>query len=145
MFADAHIGWLAKAIQKKMDIEALISEMAIRGYPKANEKLDDEEGKGVFEVLEDIVPSNHKYFSKAGTQVNNARKILEEYKILGDALPSGIVVKGFTSNLNLLSAMIVGPKGTLCEDAVFIFDILFPTTYPSKPPKVHYHCIILID
>ena len=34
--------------------------------------------------------------------------------------------------------MIVGPADTPYAEALFVFDIMLPPTYPAKPPKVLY-------
>ncbi|XP_047306821.1 putative ubiquitin-conjugating enzyme E2 38 [Impatiens glandulifera] len=66
------------------------------------------------------------------------KRIQEEWKILND-LPEAIYVKASEIRMELMQAVIVGPAGTPYHDGLFIFDIVFPSSYPDKPPMVHYH------
>ncbi|CAG0897850.1 unnamed protein product [Cyprideis torosa] len=138
MFPDCHVGWLIKSVSgqgsRKVQLCDLISDMLENGYPKTNEDLEGL-SKGLFESIEGEAPKYHKFRSLSVSLVPNMKKVMKEYKMLQNDLPGGIIVKSFTTNMDLLSAMIVGPKGTLYEDAVFFFDIVLPSGYPSVPPK----------
>ncbi|KAK7359488.1 hypothetical protein VNO77_01448 [Canavalia gladiata] len=90
----------------------------------------------------DSFPDHH--YDKEGTSEpekhkNWAKKIQEEWKILEENLPETIFVRVSESRMELLRAVIVGPQGTPYHDGLFFFDCLFPSAYPSGPPKVHYH------
>ncbi|XP_020866217.1 putative ubiquitin-conjugating enzyme E2 39 [Arabidopsis lyrata subsp. lyrata] len=50
-----------------------------------------------------------------------------------------IFVRACESRMDLLRAVIIGAEGTPYHDGLFFFEIQFPDTYPSVPPKVHYH------
>ncbi|MCO5589321.1 hypothetical protein L7F22_043287 [Adiantum nelumboides] len=40
--------------------------------------------------------------------------------------------------MDVLRALIIGPKDTPYKNGAFLFDILLGATYPDKPPKVHF-------
>lgn len=48
----------------------------------------------------------------------------------------GMTVRCFEDRMDLLRALIVGPKGTPYEGVPFFFDIQLPAAYPQVPPKV---------
>ncbi|PWA73500.1 ubiquitin-conjugating enzyme/RWD-like protein [Artemisia annua] len=50
-----------------------------------------------------------------------------------------IYVRVYESRLDLLKAVIVGPKGTPYHNGLFFFDICLPSNYPISPPVVRYH------
>ena len=53
----------------------------------------------------------------------------------------GITVFVYESRLDLLQAIIVGPKDTPYENALFLFDIALPSDYPNSPPNLTYICM----
>lgn len=67
------------------------------------------------------------------------KKIMEEWKILKSHLPESIYVRVYEGRIDLLRAAIIGASGTPYHDALFFFDISFPSKYPAKPPNVYYH------
>ncbi|XP_074284886.1 putative ubiquitin-conjugating enzyme E2 38 isoform X2 [Silene latifolia] len=68
-----------------------------------------------------------------------AKKVQDEWKILEQNLPETIYVRVYESRMDLLRAVIIGPAGTPYHDGLFVFDVFFPPSYPSEPPRVHYH------
>uniref|UniRef100_F1KQX0 Ubiquitin-conjugating enzyme E2 O n=1 Tax=Ascaris suum TaxID=6253 RepID=F1KQX0_ASCSU len=84
-------------------------------------------------------PVSHAFHSKAtcGTR-SFMRAVRSELQLLSKHLPDGIYAKAFENRLDLLSSVIVGPKGTPFEDVPFFFDVHLPSTYPAEPPLVHY-------
>ncbi|KAI4357615.1 hypothetical protein L6164_001554 [Bauhinia variegata] len=112
---------------------------------KAEEKEDTVMQKfGEFKQFDmvDAFPGHHydnEGLSQQQRQKNWAKKIQEEWKILEENLPETIFVRVCESRMELLRAVIVGPKGTPYHDGLFFFDCLFPDNYPASPPKVHYH------
>ncbi|GMP67215.1 hypothetical protein CsSME_00027279 [Camellia sinensis var. sinensis] len=50
-----------------------------------------------------------------------------------------IYVRVYEARMDLLRAIIVGPAGTPYHDGLFVFDVLFPPTYPDIPPMVYYY------
>ncbi|KAH9296310.1 hypothetical protein KI387_039898, partial [Taxus chinensis] len=95
----------------------------------------------------------NKYFDESGanplsidnTGVHNKKRMLhiaKEIASLTTSLPleweSSIHVRVDTVRMDLLKALIVGPKGTPYQNGVFIFDIYLPPDYPQVPPQVHF-------
>ncbi|XP_050207040.1 putative ubiquitin-conjugating enzyme E2 38 isoform X2 [Mercurialis annua] len=96
-----------------------------------------------FDTVEDV--SDH-HFSKmdlsnkqSPNPKNWAKIIQEEWKILEKDLPDTISVRVYESRMDLLRAVIVGPAGTPYHDGLFVFDCLFPSTYPNTSPTVYYY------
>ncbi|KAM5569505.1 putative ubiquitin-conjugating enzyme E2 39 [Rosa sericea] len=75
-------------------------------------------------------------FTNSGSTVY--KKIMREWKILENGLPDTIYVRVYERRVDLMRAVIVGAAGTPYHDALFFFDIKFPTNYPNRPPQVHY-------
>ncbi|PWA73499.1 ubiquitin-conjugating enzyme/RWD-like protein [Artemisia annua] len=66
-------------------------------------------------------------------------RICAERTLLKQCLPqTEIFVRVYKDRLDLLRALIIGPDGTPYHNGLFIFDVCFPSTYPSRPPLVHY-------
>ncbi|XP_074375375.1 putative ubiquitin-conjugating enzyme E2 38 [Apium graveolens] len=93
-----------------------------------------------FDIVDDF--SDHRYLKTLhGTQPTPAwkKKIQDEWKILQNNLPDTIYVRVCEGRMDLLRAVIIGPTGTPYHDGLFVFDIHFPSNYPSVPPLVTYH------
>ncbi|XP_019092582.1 PREDICTED: probable ubiquitin-conjugating enzyme E2 25 isoform X1 [Camelina sativa] len=94
-----------------------------------------------FDVVEDF--SDHHYVTMGTTSKQHskewARRIQDEWRILGSDLPEMIFVRAYESRMDLLRAVIIGAQGTPYHDGLYFFDIFFPDTYPNTPPIVHYH------
>ncbi|VVB00378.1 unnamed protein product [Arabis nemorensis] len=94
-----------------------------------------------FDTVEDC--TDHHYVSKGKASKQNSKNwvkaVQNDWKILEKDLPETIFVRAYESRMDLLRAVIIGPEGTPYHDGLFFFDIQFPDTYPSKPPKVYYH------
>jgi len=43
-------------------------------------------------------------------------------------------VRVYESRMDLLRAVIIGPAGTPYHDGLFVFDAVFPSSYPNDPP-----------
>lgn len=50
----------------------------------------------------------------------------------------GIYIEFNEENILEAKAMIIGPKDSIYENGILLFDIIFPHDYPYSPPKVHY-------
>ncbi|OZJ06037.1 hypothetical protein BZG36_01127 [Bifiguratus adelaidae] len=87
------------------------------------------------------VPSDHHFASKPSlTHSKTFHKRLQlEYKLLQSSLPDGIIVRAFEDRMDLLRAIIIGPKGTPYENAMFVFDFSLPRDYPDTPPHTSFH------
>lgn len=52
--------------------------------------------------------------------------------------PTNCFAQPIDNNMFKWKAQIYGPESTPYEGGIFNLVILFPTTYPFKPPKVHF-------
>ncbi|GAB4843006.1 hypothetical protein Ancab_012982 [Ancistrocladus abbreviatus] len=97
-----------------------------------------------FDIVSDDSDHHYSKSSKASnrfTSMTSAvhKKIMQEWKILDkNLLDSSIYVRAYEHRLDLLRAAIIGTAGTPYHDALFFFDIAFPSDYPNHPPLVHY-------
>ena len=88
------------------------------------------------------LPSTHLFYTKKDISVGSksVMRILSEISSLKQNLPlywdTSIWVRVAKSNLNLLTALIVGPKDTPYENGLFEFHIHLPSDYPNTPPEV---------
>ncbi|THG07795.1 hypothetical protein TEA_009268 [Camellia sinensis var. sinensis] len=88
-----------------------------------------------FDTVDDFSDHHFNGVAFSGQQPPSwAKRIQEEWKILEKDLPDTIYVRVYETRIDLLRAIIVGPAGTPYHDGLFVFDVLFPTTYPDVPP-----------
>ncbi|KAK9052338.1 hypothetical protein SSX86_028967 [Deinandra increscens subsp. villosa] len=66
-------------------------------------------------------------------------RILAERRVLRENMPEMIYVRAYESRMDLLRAVIIGPKGTPYHDGLFFFDVHFPPMYPYCAPTLRYH------
>ncbi|ORX79510.1 hypothetical protein BCR32DRAFT_294424 [Anaeromyces robustus] len=96
-------------------------------------------------ILLDDPPENHHFIDNENGILSKHfyKTIMKEHKLLSTELPEegDIIVAAFSSRLELLRAIIFGPKDTIYEGAVFMFDICIPGDYPHSPPSVHYYSL----
>ncbi|CAI9759925.1 unnamed protein product [Fraxinus pennsylvanica] len=94
-----------------------------------------------FDVVDDCSDHHYNKTGFEGRQPPKAwsKKIQDEWKILEKDLPETIYVRVYESRMDLLRAVIIGPPGTPYHDGLFVFDVLFPPTYPDIPPMVYYY------
>ncbi|KAJ8568952.1 hypothetical protein K7X08_032689 [Anisodus acutangulus] len=94
-----------------------------------------------FDVVEDFSDHHYSNLGFQGQQPPKAwsKKVQDEWKILENDLPDTIYVKVYEARMDLLRAVIIGPQGTPYHDGLFVFDVLFPQTYPDVPPMVYYY------
>lgn len=68
------------------------------------------------------------------------KRIASEYTTMMDSLPihmnATIMLTADKNNIRACRAAITGPDGTPYDSAMYIFDIVFPATYPVDPPLV---------
>ncbi|KAL1195272.1 putative ubiquitin-conjugating enzyme E2 26 [Cardamine amara subsp. amara] len=110
----------------------------------SNVRKTKEEFLREFKRFDTVVDfSDHHYASKGKTSKQHSKnwvkKVQADWKILENDLPETIFVRACESRMDLMRAVIIGAEGTPYHDGLFFFDIQFPDTYPSVPPKVHYH------
>jgi ubiquitin-conjugating enzyme len=86
--------------------------------------------------------SSHHFDKQANGPITPAKgrmkQLIMEIASLRTSLPPGIYVRHGSSRLDVLKALIVGPKDTPYENGLFEFDIWCPSNYPQEPPKVHF-------
>ncbi|KAK1405335.1 Ubiquitin-conjugating enzyme like [Heracleum sosnowskyi] len=94
-----------------------------------------------FDTVNDFVDHHYSAFGFGGQQPPKAwtKKIHDEWKMLENGLPETIFVRVYETRMDLLRAIIIGPAGTPYHDGLFVFDVLFPPTYPDIPPMVYYY------
>lgn len=70
----------------------------------------------------------------------NARRLMKDIKsLMKEPLQSeNIYYKHDESNMLKGYAMIIGPKDSLYENGIYLFDFDFPVNYPYSPPKLSY-------
>ncbi|KAF7120128.1 hypothetical protein RHSIM_Rhsim13G0003600 [Rhododendron simsii] len=96
-----------------------------------------------FDIISDP-PFNHQLDKKKpinkhsplGISSLPTEKLQEECVILEANLPNLILVRAYENRTDLMRAVIIGPPKTPYYHALFFFDILFPSNYPTCPPKL---------
>lgn len=92
-----------------------------------------------FSVL-DIEPTDHTYVNEILNRRPSAMKRMsQEYRTLGNALPPGILVRTYESRMDLLRVVIFGPLGTPYEYSSLLFDFYLTPDFPEAPPMAHFH------
>ena len=83
--------------------------------------------------MQERCPENHSYYNSTAVPLSKVftKGVRNDINLMRKNLPKEIVVKGFEDRMDLYTAMIVGPKGTPYEDALFFFDIQLPDQYPN--------------
>lgn len=68
-------------------------------------------------------------------------KLQKEFQVLPTSLPlnlnSSVFVRYDSERIDLVKAIIIGPKDTPYALGCFLFDIYFPPSYPNDPPLVN--------
>eukprot|EP01125_Pyxidicula_operculata_P001041 TRINITY_DN1092_c0_g1_i5.p1 TRINITY_DN1092_c0_g1~~TRINITY_DN1092_c0_g1_i5.p1 ORF type:complete len:1002 (+),score=201.44 TRINITY_DN1092_c0_g1_i5:636-3641(+) len=84
----------------------------------------------------DIILKNTTVMSK-----NKMTRLNSECQMFSDSLPlsraSSVFVRIDSERMDVMRAIITGPKGTPYSYGVYVFDIFFPSTYPQDPPLVN--------
>ncbi|XP_052178526.1 putative ubiquitin-conjugating enzyme E2 38 [Diospyros lotus] len=94
-----------------------------------------------FDTVDDFSDHHFNRLGFSGQQPPKTwtKRIQEEWKILEKDLPDTIYVRVYETRVDLLRSVIIGPAGTPYHDGLFVFDVLFPPTYPDIPPMVYYY------
>ncbi|XP_001999983.3 (E3-independent) E2 ubiquitin-conjugating enzyme isoform X2 [Drosophila mojavensis] len=93
-----------------------------------------------FEVVPNA-PLSHYFIGNIIHPNNKAhyqRAVQREYAMLQASLPPGVVVRAYEDRMDLISVMMVGPKRTPYQNALFFFDFQMGADYPKTPPTCHY-------
>ncbi|PWA57290.1 ubiquitin-conjugating enzyme/RWD-like protein [Artemisia annua] len=96
-----------------------------------------------FNKFDTVVDHTDHFFSAESSSMKKqpeewVDKIREEWRILAEYLPETIFVRIYEDRMDLLRAVIVGPRETPYHNGLFFFDVCFPSDYPDSPPLVHY-------
>ena len=92
-----------------------------------------------FMILDTPPPSDHHFFKDSvQMSANLMRRIRKEHRILQSSLPDGVWVRSW-ERLDLLRALIVGPRDTPYELAPFVMDFQFGQDFPNSPPRAYFH------
>ncbi|KAF9962960.1 hypothetical protein BGZ70_007756 [Mortierella alpina] len=67
------------------------------------------------------------------------KRVVKEHSILSSSLPEGIRVRAFEDRMDLLRVLIQGPDHTPYRNALFLFDFMLPSQFPSQPPAAFFH------
>lgn len=91
-----------------------------------------------FQILDEL--QKHYYLNTSEPPgLKLVRTIMKEHKILSAGLPPNVFLCTFSSRLDLMKLLIIGPSNTIYYSSYFIFDICLPPDYPQSPPTVYYH------
>lgn len=93
----------------------------------------------------DIINSKYHYKSDISSTPPGrkmVKRISSEYGFLMSSLPiefqASIFLRADDNNIGVCRALITGPHDTPYDCGCYIFDILFPTSYPNKHPSVWF-------
>ncbi|XP_030370819.1 (E3-independent) E2 ubiquitin-conjugating enzyme [Scaptodrosophila lebanonensis] len=92
-------------------------------------------------VVQPGAPPNHHFYANIIHPMNRSqyqRAIQREYRMLQASLPQGVFVRAYENRMDLMSVMMVGPKRTPYQNALFFFDFQMGREYPKSPPTCHY-------
>ncbi|KAI8847408.1 hypothetical protein BC829DRAFT_433906 [Chytridium lagenaria] len=120
--------------KEKNEVEEV--QQTMNGEYKAEE---DNDTWASFKVC-DVAPMSHSYYTTT-TPLSRSllKRIQKEHSILSTSLPPGILVRAFEDRMDLLRVLIVGPEGTPYDKGLFLFDLSFPSEYPTVAPNVFFH------
>ncbi|KQS52430.1 uncharacterized protein Dere_GG12418, isoform B [Drosophila erecta] len=139
--------WVEEAVEQPLNLNALSESLPAIDSPMAcsspsrsiipNTPSNNENN---FQVLPNA-PAAHHFISNQVTPANKAqyqRAVHREYHMLMSSLPDGVVVRAYEDRMDLISVMMVGPKRTPYQNALFFFDFQIGRDYPKSPPVCHY-------
>lgn len=93
-------------------------------------------------LVQESAPADHHFVQEDdGAQMTKSamKRAAKEWDWLQAGLPSGVSVIVYEDRMDLLRAMVEGPKGTPYEGGIFAFDLKLPHNYPESCPKAFYH------
>jgi hypothetical protein len=122
--------------EKEMELEKIYVE-TLKSMIFDSFQMSKEEG--------DKVTYNHHYsnniISSQSSSKDKMQRLAKECGSFDSLLPisrgSSIFVRTDEERMDVMKAVITGPKGTPYGSGCFVFDIFFPATYPQDPPLVN--------
>ncbi|KAK0751883.1 hypothetical protein B0T18DRAFT_79202 [Schizothecium vesticola] len=114
---------------------------------------DDQEGKlmaawhrehCVEEVADETIMNGFSFAAEAqalkgqASEKGRMKSLVVQMASLSADLPQGIYVRHGVSRLDVIKALIVGPKGTPYENGIFEFDMFCDSKFPSRPPHMMF-------
>ncbi|EDW98167.1 (E3-independent) E2 ubiquitin-conjugating enzyme UBE2O isoform X1 [Drosophila yakuba] len=121
-------------------LPAIDSPMACSSPSRSMIPNTPSDNESSFQVLPNA-PAAHHFISNQVIPANKAqyqRAVQREYHMLMSSLPDGVVVRAYEDRMDLMSVMMVGPKRTPYQNALFFFDFQIGRDYPKSPPVCHY-------
>ncbi len=122
--------------EKEMELEKIYVE-TLKPMIFDSFQMSKEEG--------DKITYNHHYsnniISSQSSSKEKMQRLAKECGSFDSLLPisrgSSIFVRTDEERMDVMKAVITGPKGTPYGSGCFVFDIFFPATYPQDPPLVN--------
>lgn len=121
------------------------AEPVTNGVGQGGYSEGDEDGLDMIESGFQVMDKFEAHAYAADPLVGNPgralpKRVRQEWKTLATSLPKfGIAVRATSENLQLLKALISGPRFTPYYRGLYAFDVMLPNDYPSSPPKVKFH------
>lgn len=93
-----------------------------------------------FSILDGMPPDDHQWATEKHDLPGKVlRRIQKEQKILSQSLPEGAYVRTWEGALSCLRLMLLGPLDSPYEYSPFFFDFYLDSSFPTEPPRVHFH------
>ncbi|KAF5275021.1 hypothetical protein FQA39_LY06958 [Lamprigera yunnana] len=73
-----------------------------------------------------------------GVKMQKEQRLLKELDKVSKSHPQGISLSAKDDKLNVLEAIILGPKDTPYEQGTFYLEVLIPNNYPFSPPAIKF-------
>lgn len=98
----------------------------------------------VEEVADETIMDGFSFAAEAqalkgqASEKGRMKSLVVQMASLSANLPQGIYVRHGVSRLDVIKALIVGPRGTPYENGIFEFDMFCDSKFPSRPPHMMF-------